>query len=273
VLCTAGSWRAAICATGTRIGRYDAATRYGVGCLVNSFAPSSLGDAVRVTLLAQKVESPNGFWSVGGSAAAVSALRGVTLCALIVTAALLTHALPLWPVAVICSGAALAGVVAYALWRRHPQGRLGNFVGGFVATLRSPRATAAVLGWSIASQVARLGAGAAVAAALAVPHPLLAALVIMPTIQLATMFPLTPGNIGVATGAVALALQTRGVGLSQALATGLAYHAAETLVGVAFGLAGTLAVVELPPIVRRLAVAGACVALAAGVGATFYSLV
>jgi uncharacterized membrane protein YbhN (UPF0104 family) len=273
VLCTAGSWRAAICASGTRICRYDAAARYGVGCLINSFAPGSLGDAARVALLAQKVEAPNGFWTVGGAAAAVSALRGVTLCGLIVIAALLTHALPLWPLAVICGGAVLAAVVACVLRRRHPHGRLGHFAGAFVALLRSPRAAAAVLGWSLASQVTRLGAGAAVAAALAVPHPLLAALVIMPTLQLATMLPLTPGNIGVATGAVALALQTRGVGLEQALAAGLAYHAAETVVGIGFGLAGTLAVVELPRVVRRLAVAGACVVLAAGVGATFYSLV
>jgi uncharacterized membrane protein YbhN (UPF0104 family) len=273
ILCTAGSLRSAICATGTQIGRYDTAARYGVGCLVNTFAPASLGEAARVALLAQKVEAPNGFWSVGGAAAAVSAVRGVTLCGLILTAALLTHAVPLWPIAAICGGAAGAAGVAYVLWRRHPHGRLGHFVGAFAALIRSPRATAAVLGWSVGSQLARLLAAAAVAAALSVPHPLLAAIVIMPTLQLATMFPITPGNVGVATGAVALALQTRGVEVSQALATGLAYHAAETLVGISFGVAGTLAVVELPPLVRRLAAATACIGLAACVGATVVSLV
>ena len=130
-----------------------------------------------------------------------------------------------------------------------------------------------MLGWSVVSQGARLLAAAAVAAALGVPQPLLAALVIMPTLQLATTFPITPGNIGVASGAVALALQSRGVELSQALAAGLAFHAAETLVGVSVGVAGTLAVVELPPLARRLAAAGACVAIAAGLGATVLSLV
>lgn len=273
LLCTVFSWRSAILATGARIGRYDAATRYGVGSLVNTIAPASLGEAARVALLAQKVDAPNGFWSVGGAAASVAAVRGVTLCALIATAALLTDALPWWPIAAICGGAVAAALLAYALWRRHPQGRLGHFVGAFAALVRSPRAVGAVAGWSLASQTARLLAAAAVASALAVPHPLLAAVVIMPTLQLATMFPVTPGNVGVATGAVALALQARGVGLEQAIATGLAYHAAETLVGVAVGVAGTLAVVELPPVVRRLAVAGACVAAAAVVGATFYSVV
>jgi uncharacterized membrane protein YbhN (UPF0104 family) len=273
LVCTACSWHSAICATGARIARVDASARYGVGCLVNSFTPASLGEAVRVALLAQKLDTPNGFWSVGGAAAAVSAVRGVTLCGLILTAALLTHALPLWPIAAICGAAAGAALVAYGLSRRHPHGRLGHFVGAFAALVRSPRAAASVVAWSVASQTSRLFAAAAVAAALSVPHPLLAAIVIMPTLQLATMLPITPGNVGVATGAVALALQSRGVGLSQAIATGLAYHAAETLVGISFGVAGTLAVVELPPVVRRLAAAGACVALAACVGATVVRLV
>src|SRR3954451_1246071 len=264
LLATVMSWRAAILATGTRLGHLDAAARYGVGCLVNTFAPASLGDAVRVGLLSQRVEGPDRLWTTGGAAASVAALRGVTMTVLIVAASL-TGALPLWPVPLICGGSAVAAAVAWLVWRRHPNGRLGHFVGAFTALLRSPRDAVAVLGWSLTSQCARLGAAAAVAAALAVPHPLLAALVIMPTLQLATLLPLSPGNIGVATGAVALALQTRGVASSQALATGLAYHAAETLVGVAFGVAGTLAVVELPPVVRRLAAAGACVALAAGV--------
>jgi uncharacterized membrane protein YbhN (UPF0104 family) len=95
----------------------------------------------------------------------------------------------------------------------------------------------------------------------------------MPTIQLATAFPITPGNVGVASGAVALALQTRGVELQQAIATGIAYHAAETIVGIAFGAAGTLAVVELPQAVRRVAAAGACLTVAAGLGATVFSLI
>jgi uncharacterized membrane protein YbhN (UPF0104 family) len=139
--------------------------------------------------------------------------------------------------------------------------------------VRSPRALGAVLGWSLLAQAARFFAAAAVAAALSVPHPLLAAVVIVPTLQLATILPLTPGSLGIATGAVALALETRGVGIAQALATGLAYHAAETIVGVSVGLAGTLAVVEVPPLVRRVVVAGACVTFAGFVGATFYTLV
>src|SRR4051794_39468744 len=269
---TVMSWRAAISASGTRLDRLDAAARYGVGCLVNTFAPASLGEAVRVGLLSQRVEGPDRLWTTGGAAASVAALRGVTMTVLIVAASV-TGALPLWPVPLICGGSAAAATVAWLVWRRHPNGRLGHFVGAFTALLRSPRDAVAVLGWSLTSQCARLGAAAAVAAALAVPHPLLAALVIMPTLQLATMFPITPGNVGVASGAVALALQTRGVELSQAIAAGMAFHAAETLVGIGVGVGGTVAVVELPPVVRRVAAAGACAVVAGCLGVTVLSLV
>jgi uncharacterized membrane protein YbhN (UPF0104 family) len=272
VLATVLSWRAALAAAGARLGRVDAAARYGVGCLVNTFAPASLGEVVRIGLLAKKVGGPERVWTTSGAAAAVAAVRGVTLAGLIVAASL-TGALPLWPVAALLGASAVGAICAWLVWRRHPLGRVGPFLGASTALLRCPRAAAAVFGWSIVSQVARLLAAAAVATALGVSHPLLAALVIMPTLQIATIFPLTPGNVGVASGAVALALQTRGVELPQAIAAGIAYHAAETLVGVAFGVAGTLAVVELPPYARRLAAAGACVALAAGLGATVLSVV
>src|SRR3954465_2554534 len=117
LLATVMSWRAAILATGTRPRHPDppapprapgpplrplaAAARSGVGCLVNTFAPASLGDAVRVGLLSQRVEGPDRLWTTRGAAASVAALRGVTMTVLIVAASV-TGALPLWPVPLIC---------------------------------------------------------------------------------------------------------------------------------------------------------------------------
>jgi uncharacterized membrane protein YbhN (UPF0104 family) len=272
LLCTALAWRSALRAAGAPLSRFDAAARYGVGSLVNSFAPSTVGDAVRITLLSRKLDAPDRFWTVGGAVVSVAALRGVTLAALVVAASA-TGALPLWPVLVLWGGAAAAAAAAWALRRHFREGRLGHFLAACTALLRRPRAAVRVLAWSAASQGFRVLAAAAIASALAVPHPLLAALVIVPTLQLATVLPIVPGNIGVASGAVALALQSRGVGLGQALAAGLAYHAAETVVGISFGVAGTLAVVRVPPVVRRVAVATATVAVAVGLGVTVLNLV
>src|SRR5439155_24954184 len=112
------------------------------GCLVNTFAPASLGDAVRVGLVARKIDGPDRLWTAGGAAASVAALRGLTMAVLVVAASV-TGALPLWPVAVIVGGTVVAGAVAWIVWRRRPDGRIGSFAGAFTALLRCPRAAVA----------------------------------------------------------------------------------------------------------------------------------
>src|SRR5204863_5993765 len=104
---------------------------------------------------------------------------------------------------------------------------------------RSPFEALRMAGWFAASTGARFGGAAAIAAAFGVHAPFTAALIIVPTLDLAGLIPLS-GNMGITSGAVAVALQAHGVGLSQALATGLAFHAVETGAGITFGAAGTL---------------------------------
>ena len=87
---------------------------------------------------------------------------------------------------------------------------------------------------------ARLLATVAVTLALGVPHPLLAALVVMPVLDLAGIVPITPGGVGIATGAVAMALASRGISASQALGVGIAMQGVETLVSLVVGGLGTL---------------------------------
>jgi uncharacterized membrane protein YbhN (UPF0104 family) len=118
--------------------------------------------------------------------------------------------------------------------------------------------------WVAAATAARLLAAAAIAAALGLPSPLLAALLILPAIDLAGLLPVTPGNIGLKSGAIALALQAHGVDGTTALSTGIALHAVETVVGLAFGSASVLYLAQVP--VPRWAVAGATAVLAAAVG-------
>jgi uncharacterized membrane protein YbhN (UPF0104 family) len=89
-------------------------------------------------------------------------------------------------------------------------------------------------------------------------HPLAAALVIVPALELAGLLPLTPGNIGVTSAAVTLALRGRGVPLAPALGTGIALHAVQTLVGVTFGGVCALSLApRLPSRVGRVLIASA----------------
>jgi uncharacterized membrane protein YbhN (UPF0104 family) len=267
--CTVGAWRAALSAAGGHICPKRAAASLGVGSMVNSFAPAKLGDAVKIALFSKGIDAPGRIWTAGGVYAGLAAARSLVLAALLVVASA-TGAMPLWPVFTLC-GLVAALAVAAALsgrLRRHP--RIAQVLAGLAALERSPRALVTVLGWTVGMQLARLGATMAVAAALDIPHPVLAALLILPALDVASAFPITPGSIGVGSGAVAVALASRGIGMNEALGVGFAIQAVETLVSISTGSLGALYLAGSRSTLRRwtvrVATVGASVAAAAGLG-------
>jgi uncharacterized membrane protein YbhN (UPF0104 family) len=171
----------------------------------------------------------------------------------------------------LCGVVALLGAVALSSprWRRHH--RIAHMLEGFAALERSPRFAAQLLGWSFAVALTRLGAVAALAAALGLPDPLLAALVICPALDLASMVPLTPGNLGIASGAVAVALRSRGIGVTEALGAGIGIQALELLVSLAAGAAGAAYFARSNQIVRRWSFRVAAIGVPVGIAALFGS--
>lgn len=96
---------------------------------------------------------------------------------------------------------------------------------------------------------------------------------IVPALELSGLLPLTPGNLGIAGGTVAIAFQAGGVSFANGLAAGIAFQAVETAVGIAFGLGSVLWLAPYPsPGVRRVALlaagASASLAVAGALGAT-----
>lgn len=272
-VCTVSAWRAAFAAVGARICPREAAARLGIGCAVNSIAPAKLGDAVKVALCSRALEGPGRMWTGGGVYAALAAARSLALASMVVVASLL-GAIPLWPAFALCgmtAGVVVAAVLSRRL-RSHP--RITSLLEGAGSLARSPRAAATVVAWSLAVQFARFLGAVAVARALGLSHPVLAALVIAPALDLAGAFPITPGSFGIGSGAVAVALASRGIGMDQALGVGIAMQALETLVSVTAGASGALYLARLNPSVRRwtvrVAVAGGSVGLAAVVGAVWF---
>jgi hypothetical protein len=135
---------------------------------------------------------------------------------------------------------------------------------------RSPGDLATVAAWSLAGATAKVGAAAAVAGALDIGRPLGAGLVIVAAVELAAIVPLTPGNIGVASAAIALALSARGIDSHVSLSVGIAFGAVEWLTGLGVGVAGGLALSRgrlSPRLVLAASAAGAW-GLALAFGAT-----
>jgi uncharacterized membrane protein YbhN (UPF0104 family) len=239
LLCSAAAWRVGIVECGGRIGRARSAASYGVGSLANSLLPARVGDAMRIALFSRALESGSAAWTSSGVFLLLGAARALALVGLVAVGTAI-GAVPLWPILVLAGVVLVAALAALGARRRQARSQVSHLLDAFRALGRSPHASLGVAGWALGSILARLAAAAAVASALGIGRPLLAAVVIVPAIELAGLLPLTPGNLGVTSGAVAVALKARGIDLTSALSVGIALHAVEMAAGLGFGTASIL---------------------------------
>ena len=227
----AGSWRCAVGNAGGETSLPDACARYGAGSLVNTFVPFRAGDAVRIALFSRLIPHEKRVRSTAGAFAAIGAARAVVLIALVAAGAI-AGAVPMWPLLVL-TGMVLVAAAAAWFARSH---RNSHFLDAF----RDPKGLAPLIGWMIASTVARYGAAATTCAALGIKDAFAAAIIVLPALDLAGLLPLTPGNVGMTSGAIAVALKAHGVSMQAGLAAGIAFHAVETAIGLLFGVAAAI---------------------------------
>jgi uncharacterized membrane protein YbhN (UPF0104 family) len=239
LLGSAGAWRCALRLCGARLSLGDANARYGMGSLANTFLPAHAGGAVRIALFSRTLDHRDRLWTTGGAATAVGAARAVVLAVVVICGAAV-GAVPLWPVLILAALVALAlGTARFARGRR-AQTHVAHVLDAFRALGSHPAAGLRIVAWVALAMLGRIAAATAIAAALGVPAPLAAALVIIPTVDVAGLLPLTPGNFGVTSAAIALALQAHGIAATQALSTGIALHGIQTLASLLYGAGGIL---------------------------------
>ena len=176
--------------------------------------------------------------------------------------------LAFWIVGAVLGAIAVAGALVLASQRFRPGRRMSHGLDAFRELGRSPRALVALIGWMGVATAARVGSAAFAAASLGIDHPLTAALLVVPVVDFAATLPLTPGNAGVSSAAIAFALKAHGAASSIALSAGIALAGVETLTAIIAGSASALflfAPAGVPQ--RRIAMAGAAMALLAIGGA------
>jgi uncharacterized membrane protein YbhN (UPF0104 family) len=197
-------WQQAIVRAGGRLGRIDACARYGVGSLLNSIAPAHLGDIARTALLLEALPA-------GGRRRIVrcfGAVQGVRI-------------------------AALAGLVL-AAWLPAGLAPLAVLPALLALYLLSCQARR-LLALSLLAPAAKVAAVTAVLSGLGICSPLRAAFAVVPALELAALLPLTPGNIGLASAAAAMALHGHGLTMSEAIPAAIVLHAVETAAGMCYG--------------------------------------
>lgn len=258
LVATGLGWRLAFRALGSGVSGLDACARYAAGPLVNTVSPARLGDGVRLALFGRTLPRRDGLvLSAAGAVAAMALVRALVQI-LVVGCGAATGAVPLWPVLGLAGAAAAAGVGVLVARRC---GSLARLTEATAVVVRRPRLALGLAGWAALAVAGRLVASALVLSALRVPHPLAAAVAITAALEVATAFPITPGSIGVTSGAISLVLAARGVGASTAVGAGLAFHAVETAASLAFAGASFALVASGRPV--RVAAAAAAVLAAA----------
>lgn len=263
LLSSAAAWRAGLRACGGSACFTQVSARYAIGSLVNAVTPAHLGGALRLALLSRTLSGEDRLWRTGGIGASVAAARTLALAALVVAAAAV-GSVPMWP-APLLAFTVLGVLIVCTRFSARAAGRLGSLLQIFRSCAHAPREGVSLVGWIGCSFAARLAAAAAVGMALGVPRPFWVALVLLASLALAGVFPLTPGNLGTGAGAATLALYGTGLDVASSLALALAFQAVETVVGMTLGLAGAAVLAAPGTRARRwsFAAAGAAAVLMA----------
>jgi uncharacterized membrane protein YbhN (UPF0104 family) len=221
---------------------------FGVGLLGNAVLPARAGELARVAVLRRHL--PHGKGTSATLLGTVFAHRLFDLfpIALLVAYVAATAKLPHWAVTgVVIVGLVGLGLLALAVLSARrapgvaPHGqrtvrRLLAMARQGLAVLRAPGAAFAAICCQIVGWTLQLLAVWVVTKAFDLDVPLPAAALVLVLMNIATVFPLWPGNVGLLQAAVALPLVQYGVPYGTGFAFGLVLQAMEMSVGVGVGL-------------------------------------
>ena len=221
---------------------------FSVGLLANAVLPGRIGELARVAVLTRRMRRGQG--ATGKLLGSVFAHRLFDLVpALLLTAFVLATAkIPHWAVtsllivAVVGGALFLATMLVAGLEQRPlPEGaraarRLLAMAQQGLHVMVEPAAAVAAALLQTAGWFVQLLAVWATMHAFGIAEPLAAAGVVLLLMNVATLFPLWPGNIGLLQAVVALPLRSYGVPYATGLAFGLGLQVLEMSVGVGVGL-------------------------------------
>ena len=220
---------------------------FGVGLFGNVVLPGRVGELARVAVLARRLPGRKGIWAtlVGSVFAhrAFDIFPALSLVAWVLFAA----KLPSWAftsfVVVIAAGVALFATAFFTARTRYTQleglGKVRQLVAQIrfgLAVMREPVPALTAAAFQFSGWVCQLAAVWAAMRAFHIYLPLAAAGLVLVLMNVATIFPLWPGNVGLVQAAVALPLRPYGVDYARGFAYGIGLQAIEASVGIGIGL-------------------------------------
>lgn len=223
---------------------------FGVGLLANAVVPGRLGELARVATLRRHLpDAPPGTSATLVGTVFAHRVFDLVPATMLVVWVLLTAEVPHW--AVVAFG--IAALVGFALFtvawlgaRRHHRPVMSEGVGSIrdlvtmarqgLSVLNAPVPLAGAILLQCLGWLMQLLAVYAAMQAFDIHAPLPAAGLVLVLMNVATIVPLWPGNVGLVQAAVALPLRNYGVPYATGFAYGLALQAIEMATGVGLGL-------------------------------------
>jgi uncharacterized protein (TIRG00374 family) len=222
---------------------------FSVGLFANAVLPGRIGELARVAVLNRRMPQEGAWARLLGTVFAHRVFDLVAVIVLIIYVVLTAH-IPNWAVTslivVVVAGVALFTIAVLSA-RHHRVTRLEEGVGAVrkvvrlarygLGVMRRPGAAALAVFFQILGWTCQLFAVYTAMRAFRIHEALPAAGLVLVLMNVATLFPLWPGNIGLVQAAVALPLFSYyGVAKAAGIAFGFGLQAIEASVGVGVGL-------------------------------------
>jgi len=224
---------------------------FSVGLFANAVLPGRIGELARVAVLTRKLRlegSEGGTWAVLVGTVFAHRLFDLVPTVGLILYVLLTAKLPHWAI----SSLAVVGVVGFGLFAfafasaRHqsqsvleglgPARRVVELARHGLGVLHRPGPAALAAFFQCGGWLCQFFAVYTAMRAFHIHAPLPAAGLVLLLMNVATLFPLWPGNIGLLQAAIALPLSSYGVAAGKAIAYGFGLQAIEASVGVGVGM-------------------------------------
>jgi uncharacterized membrane protein YbhN (UPF0104 family) len=219
-----------------------------VGLFANVVLPGRVGELARVAVLARRMPERQGIWATLIGSVFAHRLFDLFPALTLVVWVLFAAKLPHWAVTSLAIAFVIGfGLLTFAVVSAKRQGKdplddLGTFrtlvecgrIG--LGVLRAPLPAATALMYQYLGWIFQLAAVWATMRAFSIDEPLAAAGLVLVLMNVATIFPLWPGNVGLVQAAVALPLVQYGVPYARGFAFGIGLQAIEASVGVGIGL-------------------------------------
>ena len=222
---------------------------FSVGLFANAVLPGRIGELARVAVLVRKLPRRKGLWATLVGTVLAHRVFDIVPVIFLVLFVVATAKVPAWAITIILIivGAGI-GLFAFAVVsaRTHHGTRLDG-VGAFrrvvsmarqgLGVMRTPLGMALAISFQIAGWVCQLFAVWTAMRAFDIRAPLPAAGVVLLVMNVVTIFPFWPGNVGAVQLAIAAPLSASyGVNYGVGVAYGFGLQAIEASVGIGVGL-------------------------------------